>query len=311
MRIPTLYLKWKAFKAFTNDGSSDKAIAEKVLLSIETRDRGRDPDLAAKAAITFAKRLSGEVALDEETADELVKHMNEGLGALRGRKQTKVPAPPLSAADLTAPTLTFVGRLAEQWPEADPATIARTNRALLEGLTVPNTEDQAQLVVDRFDAARSFGAEAAPSGGAGPVVFQAGKHKGQVAVLGESRVPLAAFTMFTRDPTPAGRNLWDLAWGEVVLWLPAPSVPIADGGRLLLMAKPEPVHATPGKFTVTTALVWTKEALAILDPKTKSHRPDEQETATYLTKLRSLHKYRRNKWAGAVSVLSADYIVQA
>jgi hypothetical protein len=308
MRMPTLYLKWKAYKAFVDDGSSDKEIAE-VLFP------GRVPDVAAayepgsKAASTFAKRLSGEVALEAEVADLLVAEMNRLLH--KRKAASKSTAAPLVAGDLALPTLSFVSRLVEQWPTADKATLDRMHQALLAGLRAPVTEDAARLVIDRYDGTRSFGADAAPSGGVGPLVFEAGRHKGQVAVLGETRVPLAAFTMFTRNPETAGKRLWDLAWGEAVLWLPAPSVPVSDNGRLLLMAKPEPVHATPGRFTVTSALVWTPEALAALDPQTKSPRPDEAETAAFLTKLRSLHKYRRNKWAGAVSILSADYVVQA
>lgn len=312
MRIPTLYLKWRAFKAFIDDPSSDKLIAETILYPAGAAAPDAEYEPGSKAASTFAKRLSGEVALEDETAQALVDHMNQQLAGLRRRKSSAAAGgAPLVPADLGRPTLVFAARLIEQWPTADAATLERTHRALLEGLKAPTTEDRAQLVVDRYDVGRSFGDDAAPSGGAGPIVFEAGKHKGQVAILGEARVPLAAFTMFTRDPAPMGKHLWDLAWGEAVLWLPAPSAPIADGGRLLLMAKPEPVHPTPGRFSVSTALVWTPEALTALDPKTKSHRPDEAETAIFLTRLRSLHKYRRNKWAGAVTVLSADYIVQA
>lgn len=316
MRIPTLYLKWAAFKAFIDDPSSNKQVAETVLYpgEVAAPEAGFEP--RSKAASTFAKRLSGEVALEDETAEVLVGHMNKQLAGLRRRKSATSTAnvnaaAPLAPADLARPTLAFAARLLEQWPDADKASLGRMHRALIDDLAVPASEESARLTVDRFDNTRGFGADAAPSGGSGPIVFEAGRHKGQVVILGEARVPLAAFTLFTRDPAPLGKYVWDLAWGEVVLWLPAPSVPILDDGRLLLMPQPEPVHATPGNFKVSTTLVWTPEALAELDPKTKSLRPDEAETAAFLSRLRSLHKYRRTKWPGAITILSADYIVKA
>lgn len=312
MRIPTLYLKWAAFKAFIDDPSSNKLVAETILYpaGAAVPEAGYEP--GSKAASMFAKRLSGEVGLEDETAEVLVEHMKRQLAGFRKRKAAApTAAAPLTPADLALPTLDFAGRLVEQWPEADAATLDRMHRALLDELATPATEGSAQLVVERYDSSRGFGPDVAPSGGVGPIIFEAGRHKGQIAILSETRAPLAAFTMFTRDPSTAGKRLWDLAWGEVVLWLPAPTVPIVEDGRLLLMPRPEPVHPTPGRFTVSTALVWTPEALAVLDPKSKSPRPDEAETAVYLSRLRSLHKYRRTKWPDAVSILTADYIVRA
>ncbi|MGD9881972.1 MAG: hypothetical protein AB7F22_28580 [Reyranella sp.] len=61
------------------------------------------------------------------------------------------------------------------------------------------------------------------SGGAGPMVFEVGKHKEQLAVIAAKGAPVAAYTFFTRDPAPIGKHLWDLSWGETMLWLPLPS----------------------------------------------------------------------------------------
>ncbi|WP_026597679.1 hypothetical protein [Methylosinus sp. sav-2] len=309
--MPTLHLKWRAFQAFVDDVSSGKSIAESKLFP-ELADPDGDPDRSTKADSKFAKRLRGDVGLEAEFSDALVDHMNHQISGLRKRKGVAGSFPLLTPSDLELSTFGFAARLLELWPGADAYTLERMHKSLLEGLRAPpSDEGTAVLVVDRFDMTRSFGPDVLPSGGQGPLVFEVGRHKGQVAVLGETKTSLAAFTVFVRDPAPVGKHLWELPWGEAVLWLPAPSRPSLDGDRLLLMSSPQPVQPKPGRFTVTTALVWSGEALDELDPRSKSIRPDENETAQFLTKLGRFHKYRRHKWAGAVTTLSAEYLVKA
>lgn len=171
-------------------------------------------------------------------AQDLTRFMNEWIGVARSRVPSaeETPVTAIAPADLDLPVLTFAARLHQALGAAAEKNLARAHQALLRDMTLQPARGEASptLVVERLDAGRSF-ASAMPSGGDGPVEFEAGKHKGQLAIIAASGTPAAAYTMFTRDPAPIGKRLWDLSWGEAVLWLASPSQPKLSDGRLLLM----------------------------------------------------------------------------
>jgi len=91
-------------------------------------------------------------------------------------------------------------------------------------------------------------------------------------------------------------------------------VPKFSDGRLLLLPQAEPVQPAAGRFIVTCALVWQKDAIARLDPRGGAPPPgilDEQETSRFLTNLRRLTEDKFKKWQDAVTVSRAEYIVKA
>ncbi len=305
MRIPTLYLKWHAFRELIDSVDTDKDVG----IHLFRQDDGAE---------RFSKLLKGDLSCPSDIAQSLTAYMNARINAVRARSKGGVKAdatpPAVLPSDLELPTFTFVAKLIEQLPTVDDARLERAHKALLRDLTLSlPREGDTQLAIEKFETGRSF-PPGRPSGGAGPIIFEAGKHKGQLAIIGETRVPIAAYTMFTRDPSPIGKRMWDLAWGEAIVWFPAPSVPVSSDGRLLLMAQPEPVNPQAGRFTVTTALVWTQDAQQAIDPRSsgsRSHFPDEVETGLFLTRLRRIVEDKRKKWEGALTVLSAEYLVKA
>lgn len=304
MRIPNLYLKWHAFRELANLVDTDKDVG----VHLFRHEDGAEP---------FSKLIRGDLGCADDIAESLTAYMNNRI-ALRhtragaqGRGTPAVDA--LVAADLQLPTLTFVAKLLRLLPSVTRDRLDRAHAALLSDMQVlaPKSE-RPKLLVERYAMSRQFDAMK-PSGGAGPVVFKAGQHQGQLAVIGVPRSPLAAYTMVTRDPAPAGKRIWELAWGEAVLWLPSPSVPPLSEGRLLLMPEARPVLPTPGRFTVTTSLVWREDALKALEPRRGDRGPDaldESETALYLTRLRRIIDDKRGRWTDAATVLSAEYEVE-
>jgi hypothetical protein len=304
MRIPNLYLKWHVFRELVDLVDTDKDVGLHLF-----RSEG--------GAEAFAKLLRGDISCPSDIADALTDYMNRRMAAQASKAAAEEPRLPLSPSDLARPTLTFAARLVEALPDIPQARRARAHDTLLRDMTLaaPGSgakEQAARLVVERTSMSRTFGSAVLPSGGEGPLVFTAGQHKGQLAVIGVARDPLAAYVMFTRDPAPTGRHLWDLAWGETVLWLPSPFRPKRIGERLALLERAEPVNAVPGRFHVTSALVWQEEALQALDPRpaTRPGALDEAETALFLTRLRRMVEDKRRKWNGAVQVLSAEYVVE-
>lgn len=304
MRIPNLYLKWHVFRELVDLIDTEKDVGLHLF-----RSEG--------GAEAFAKLLRGDIACPSDIADSLTAYMNRRIAAQSARTAGEEVRPPLSPSDLALPTLTFAGRLVEALPDIPEARRTRAHEALLRDMTLVAPGQAAagtapRLVVERTSMSRTFGSTVLPSGGEGPLVFTAGQHKGQLAVIGVPRDPLAAYVMFTRDPAPTGRLLWDLAWGETVLWLPSPFRPKRIGERLALLERAEPVNAVPGRFHVTTALVWQEEALRALEPRPATHPGalDEAETALFLTRLRRMAEDKRKKWNGAVQVLSAEYVVE-
>jgi hypothetical protein len=306
--IPNLYLKWRAFRELADVNDPDNWIGNHVFKTDDGAQR-------------FSKLLRGDLGCSPVIAQDLTRFMNDWIGVARSRAATAASdgagsAPALEPADLELPVLSFVIRLLTALGDAASRHLDRAHQALLRDMTLelPRGQDRPRLVVERFSTSRSFGADVQPSGGSGPLVFEVGKHKGQLAVIAAKGTPMAAYTFFTRDPAPIGKHLWDLSWGEALLWLPAPIVPTLSDGRLLLLRQAEPVNPMPGRFIVTCALVWQKEAIARLDPRGATPPAgimDEAETSRFLTNLRRLTEDKLKKWTGAVSVAQAEYIVKA
>ena len=300
MRLPNLYLKWHGFRELTNCVDTDKDVG----IHLFRHEDGAEP---------FSKLLRGDLSCASDIADALTRYMSEWISTIASRMGGPAVTRALMPADLELPTLAFMARLAEALPNLPEERLDRAHKVLVRDLTVTVPAGQPyRLAVERYVIERSFDG-LLPSGGQGPVVFVAGRDKGQIAALGVPREPIAAYTLFTRDPAPAGQRLWEMAWGETVLWLPSPSQPSLQQGRLLLMPRAEAVMPTPGHFHVTTALVWKEEALKALEPRpagTPSGSLDERETMLFLTRLRRMADDRRRRWDGAVSILTASYIVE-
>jgi hypothetical protein len=142
-------------------------------------------------------------------------------------------------------------------------------------------------------------------------MLKVGEHKGQLAVIGAAKRPVAAYTMLIHDPAP--KRLWELSWGETVEWLPSPAKPTMSDGRLLLMPKPEELKPKPGRFIATSVLVWNKDAIEKLDLRGGSPAPgifDERDTTWFLSNVRDIVDDKRNIWPGAITVASAEYEVE-
>lgn len=296
--IPNLYLKWRAFHALTGHRKSDA-------MAVFNDHSG---------SFRFSKLLHGDIHCTPEIAGKVVRVINERLTEYRSSKGLPGNlSDPLRGSDLEGTVYMFVRRMLDVAEAVDDGELRNVHTALLDELTVQSNDPDQVLVVERYVPTRSF-PPFKPSGPPERPVFEIGKDKGQLAVTGATAAPLAAYTLLARDPAPLGLRLWEMNWGETVLWLPSPFVPTRDGNRLLLMPDPQPVEPKPGRFVVTTALLWNEEAIGKLDPR--GSRPsagvlDEHETSRFLTNLRRVQEDKQKKWQGAVTVLSADYIVKA
>ena len=305
--IPNLYLKWRAFRELADVKDADNWIGKEVF-------RTEDPSDGAQR---FSKLLRGDLGCSPAVAENLTRFMNDWIARVRSRNEraTGSPSTPaLAPADLELPTLAFASRLIAALGAPAAKNLDRAHRALLRDMTLDASpiSDGLRLVVERYAAGRSF-MSARPSGGDGPVVFEAGKDKGQLAIIAAGGAPLGAYTFFTRDPAPIGKHLWDLSWGEAVMWLPSPTVPKLEQGRLTLLPRAETVRPAGGRFIVTCALVWRKEAIERLDPRGKEPAAgimDEGQTSRFLTNLRRLTEDKFKKWQDAVTVSQAEYVVK-
>jgi hypothetical protein len=188
----------------------------------------------------------------------------------------------------------------------DPSRLEITHRALLDALAPSAPKAGApQLVIKVFETSRSMEGMLR-SGGSDPVVFVPGRHLGQLAIEGLARDPVATYAFVARDPTPI--RLWDLNWGDTVLWLPSPFTPVRAANLLHLTPEPRAIKAVPGRFLVTVALVLEREALEALDPRWPEVAPgdlDEPQTARFLTNLRLLVQNKNTR----VIVASNEYKV--
>ena len=303
--IPNLYLKWRAFRELTGLTRSDAVIAEKFFG-------------AGEGPIKFSKLLRGDYGCANDIAAYVVGVINEAVVAHRTRAGIREAAPVvLRPADLFAPLYEFTRKLLEAVGPIEPDALDRAHVALLTEMSLPvaRLDQDTRLRVDQFAKGRMF-AGFEPSGGSGPVVFKADRHMGRLAVEGVTQTPVAAYVLITRDPAALDKRMWDLEWGETVMWISSPFVPTAAGKDYLLMPEPQPVSNVPGRFTVTAALLFTPDLIETLDPRGASPQAkplDEADTARFLTNLRRLtdsrNKSRHNR--KDIAVVANSYIVEA
>ncbi len=312
--LPNLHLKWIAFQELADAKGKDAWIGQHVFG-------------ASDGAQRFSKLLRGDLGCSPAVAQSLTRFMNEWISNVRTRAGATAKNQPtttlLAPVDLELPVLTFVARLIALLGPAATGNIERAHKALLESMTLGAPRGRApeslsegvqpRLQIERFGRDRSF-PEAKASGGDGPVVFEVGKHTGQLAVINAKGPPIAAYTVFARDPAPIGKRVWDLSWGEVVMWIPAPARPLFSDGRVVLLPQAQPVNPMPGRWIVTCTLVWKRDAVGHLDPRGEGMSPtvlDEVETSRFLTNMRRMTEDKRKQWDGAISVSQAEYVVKA
>ena len=301
--IPNLYLKWRAFRELVGPNRSDAVIAEKFFG-------------AGEGPIKFSKLLRGDYGCANDIATYIAGVINEAVTSHRKRSGHDGSAPVmLRGADLAAPLYEFTRKLIEAVGTVGTDALDRAHEALLQEMTLPaaRLDQDMRLRVEQYNTGRMFsGFE--PSGGSGPIVFKPGRDMGRLAVEGLTRKPEAAYVMITRDPASLDKRLWDMEWGETVMWLPSPFRPTADGRDYLLMPDPQPVSNVEGRFMVTAALLLNQELVATLDPRGAAppvKALDEADTARFLTNLRRLtdtrNKSRHNR--ADIVVVSNSYVV--
>lgn len=296
--IPNLYLKWRAFREIIGLPQSDAEIARKIF--------GEND-----GAVKFSKLLKGDYGCSPEVAVEVIAVINRRLETYRkalglaARGETV-----LSAGDIGLPVYEFAQRLvAAAEGRCEPDALGRAHSMLLEEMAprIAGAEASAKLKIERFSNDRIF-SPFVPAGGEGPVVFEAGRHLGALAVEGIKGDPIAAYVLLTRDPAPEQR-LWEMTFGETVLWLPSPFAPVRRDGVHVLM-EPQPVMPVPGRFLVTAVLVLEKGSIGKLDPrgdKPPKSSLDELETARFLTNLRRIAK----RAPASIAVATNEYRVVA
>lgn len=295
---PGLYLKWRAFRELVGMPLPESEIAFRLF------GEGNWESSAPK----FSKLLYGDYGFSLDTATELAAIVNKRLEVSLGARGLSGLTEPLVPSDFTLPLYEFIRRIQSAARIEDDETLDRAHDALLGELAPGgNPQGPVRLVIEKFAGNRSFDGFL-PSGGDGPIVFEAGRHKGRIAVRGIDREPAMAYTLLARDTRPVGFRCWQMNWRDTILWLPSPSLPRLVEGQLLLMPEAAPVQPAPGRFLATTVLLWDADGRKLLDPRGTAAVPgalDEDETARFLTNLRRLQ--RRD--SGAVTVLSAEYIV--
>lgn len=257
----------------------------------------------------FSKLIYGDYGCSSEIAVELAAIMNRRLDASRRSRGLSGIEAGLDASDLTLPVHAFIRKVEAISEAVDINARDRAQQALLTELApAVGQQGAVSLVVERFAMTRMMDSFL-PSGGEGPVIFEAGKHKGRLAVRGIDREPIMAYTFMARDPRPQGHHSWDFNWSETLSWLPSPSRPAFVDGELLLMPQAAPINPTPGRFLVTSVLLWDDASQGVLDPRGATSEPgalDEAQTSRFLTNLRRLQ--RRDPHA--VTVSGAEYEVR-
>jgi hypothetical protein len=296
--IPNLHLKWRAFREIIGHSKTDAEIGEDIFGS-------------EGGAIRFSKLLHGDAGCPPEIAAAFTDQLNKRIEGYCQARAIPQSADKLTGSDLKLPLFAFTRRVIEAAQTVQPEALDRAHSALFNEICArPIAQDAGpQLVVERVMKTRSF-QPFKPSGGAGPVIFDAGKDKGELAVIDVSKPPAAVYTFLAFDPSP--KRMWDLEWGETVEWLPSPTKPVPSGGRLLLMPA-STLKPKSGRYIVTAALSWREDATIELDPKGEPASPrvlDERETSRFIVNLRRLVEDKRGKWAGALTVTSAEYFVR-
>jgi hypothetical protein len=288
--IYNLYLKWDVFKSLIGSARTNVQIAQAIF------DRREGAD------ILFSRMLKGDSGCEPSVASELVRVINACIDVHRhDRKLADNDSNRITVEDLLyLPIFEFTRRLiavAELADGLDKDALDAAHRTLLGDLAPRRPRNALpHLAVKRYASDRMF-VGMLPSGGDGPIAFEAGRHLGQLTVEGITEDPIAAYAFVARDPQSLGYRLWDLSWQETLLWLPSPFTPTRVGETLHLMPTPQPLERVPGRFLVTAVFVFDRDALAELDPRGPAPDAgalDEPQTARFLTKMGRLAKRKRS-----------------
>jgi hypothetical protein len=295
--IPNLYLKWRAFREIVGHPMVDAEIGEEIF--------------GSGGPIRFSKLLHGDTGCSPEIAAAFADILNNRIEGYRAARALGPSPDNLSGNDLSLPLLGFTRRVIQAAQIVQPEALDRAHTALLNEISARPAarDDGPKLMIERIARTRSFD-EFKPSGGPGPVIFDAGQDKGEMAIIDVSQPPAAIYTFLAYDPAP--KRIWDLEWGETVEWLPSPIKSVPTKGRLLLVPASK-LKPKAGRFIVTAVLSWREDAVSELDPRGEPVTPrvlDERETSRFIVNVRRLVGDKRGKWAGAVSVTSAEYLVK-
>jgi hypothetical protein len=271
--IPSLYLKWDLYRSLVGSTQSDAQIAKAVFGNVEG------------AAILFSKLRYGDYGCTPDIANALVGVMNQRINPPPDKR--------ISANDLALPVYEFAQKLIDAAGPLTNDQLDAAHQDLINKL-VPEITPQngPRLAIKRFSIDRMFEG-ILPSGGEGRVVFEPGRHTGQIIVEELAEDPVATYAFLTRDPRLVGNRLWDMTWGETVFWLPSPMRLNRAGTVLNLMPSPRPVQPLAGRFQVTAVLVFDGQALGSLDPRgaeATAGSLDESETVRFVTNARRLAK---------------------
>ncbi|MEM9029004.1 MAG: hypothetical protein AAGC70_11605 [Pseudomonadota bacterium] len=293
--IPSLYLKWRVFRALVGDARSDAEIARTVF---------HDDD----GPVKFTKLLYGDYGCRPEIATEFIDVINRCVVAQRNAHGLPPdPAKALNTSDLARSTCAFAQRLIDAAESVSAGRCEDAHGHLVSELLPAIRNDESQsMTIERFSLDRSFPALLPDDG---PVVFMPDRHSGQFSIQGIRQSPVATYVFVVRDTMSAGRFFWEQRWADNVLWLPSPFAPEQKGDTLLLMPGPQPVLAMPGRFVATAVVVFDGAAVESLDPSGLTSAPrrlDEDETARFVTRVRRLAK----RMPQSVSVLRGEYIVE-
>ena len=297
--LPSLYLKWLAFRELLRPPQSNAEIG--------TRLWGPDDGPSR-----LSKMLRGDYGCEASVASELADLVNKRVAIVRAAKgRNKAPAHVFKGSDFEVPVLEFARLLVATTEVIEPDLLDRSHRALLSEFTPVRASSGPRLAIEHVGVGRFF--EGAQSAADGPPVFEIGRHKGLFAVEGVPAERLTqkpkVYALFARDTSTTGKRIWDVPFSESVRWFPSPFEPTIDGERILLMSEPKPVQPVIGHFRLTAVVVLEPSVIGRLDPRgaAAACAPlDEEETARFLTNLNRMSRSHTN----AVAVCGGEYIVR-
>jgi hypothetical protein len=290
-KLPNLYLKWRVFREMIGDERKDAEIAATIF----------GPE---GASIKFTRILYGDQGISTAIAAQLADTINRCVRVYR--QERSLPAEcniVLTPNDLGLPLYEFARRLVDAADgKIAPHVLERVHKGILAEMATAPAQTGPRLKIERFGPDRMFPVTE-PSGGSGPVKFEAGRDQGSFLLEELPRRPSNAYLMIVRDPAP--QHLWNLSWGETVLWIKSPFKP-KYGQRSSVLMDPQPVLPVPGRFIVTAVALFDPELVGELDPRGAEPEPaalNELETARFLTNLRRLEKKTEN-----LVITTAEYV---
>jgi hypothetical protein len=310
-KIPNLYLKWRAFRSLIHDERSDAEIAGSIVFEGKSQPE-----------ILFSRLLYGERNCDPVTAGRLVDDViNRCIAVYRHTHGLPVAEAGLSAGDLRLPSYEFTRKLIAAAGKVSPSQLDAVEDSFVTEFAPPTAKEKTPtLAILRFDVDRSF--PPLERSGGDPIKFKPGQHQGQFIVKDLAEDPVAVYALWTRNPYPlSGKRIWELDWGDTVLWLPSP-MKITRTGNTLNLLPPSPVQPAFGCFTTTVVLVFDPTALAKLDPRganASAGALDELQTARFITNMKRLESpkkesnpKKKDRWSKnpPIRVVANKYIVQ-